>query len=197
MAAPASRRLFQFKITLHGVTPPIWRRIQVFDDTLDKLHEHIQTAMGWTNSHLSEFFIEGRRCGDPGLLRDSAEPFDGIDSTRTLLSELLPAGRPPISFEYHYDFGDSWEHEVQFEGSPAPQPGVKYPLCLEGGRACPPEDVGGIGGYEEYLEAIADPRHERHREMLDWNGPFNPNTFNPRQATQVMQEGILDWRKLL
>ena len=131
------------------------------------------------------------------------------------MSELLLADRAPHSFEYHYDFGDSWEHEVQFEGSPAPQPGVKYPLCMEGERACPPEDVGGIGGYEEYLEAIADPRHERYREMRDWNGPFNPNAFNPRLAYQVtiedvtagtgrkliqyvvMREGIPDRRKLL
>jgi hypothetical protein len=195
IAGSASRRLFQFKITLRGVTPPIWRRIQVFDDPLDKLHEHIQAAMGWTNSHLHEFLIQGRRCGDPELL-DDAEPFSGVDSTRTLLSELLPADGPPISFEYHYDFGDGWVHEVQFEGSPAPQPEVAYPQCLEGERACPPEDAGGSGGYAEYLAALADPSHERHREMLDWNGPFNPNAFNPRLATHVMQEGIPDWRKM-
>ena len=123
IATSTSRRLFQFKITLRGVEPAIWRRIQVFDDTLDKLHEHIQAAMGWTNSHLHQFFIEGRRCGDPELLDDDVEPFTGFDSTRTLISELLPADRAPISFEYHYDFGDSWVHDVQFEGSPAPQPG--------------------------------------------------------------------------
>jgi hypothetical protein len=197
IGASTSRRLFQFKITLRGVTPAIWRRIQVFDDTLDKLHEHIQAAMGWTNSHLHHFFIEGRRGGDPELLDDDVEPFTGFDSTRTLTSELLPADRAPISFEYHYDFGDSWVHDLQFEGSPAPQPGMTYPQCLEGERACPPEDVGGIGGYAEYLEAIADPSHERHREMLDWNGPFNPDAFNPRLATHVMQEGIPDWRKMV
>ena len=196
ISVSASRRLFQLKITLRGITPPIWRRIQVFDDTLDKLHEHIQAAMGWTNSHLHHFFIQDRRCGDPELLDDDIEPFSGVDSTRTLISELLPSNQAPISFEYNYDFGDSWVHDVQFEGSPAPQPGVEYPQCLEGERACPPEDVGGTGGYAEYLEAIADPSHERHREMLDWNGPFNPNAFNPRLATHVMQEGIADWRKL-
>jgi hypothetical protein len=196
IAVSASRRLFQFKITLGGVTPPIWRRIQVFDDPLDKLHGHIQAAMGWTNSHLHHFFIRGRRCGDPELLDDDVEQFSGVDSTRTLMSELLPADQAPISFEYHYDFGDSWVHEVQFEGSPMPQPEVAYPQCLEGERACPPEDVGGIGGYAEYLAALADPSHERHREMLDWSGPFNPNAFNPRLATHVMQEGIPDWRKM-
>ena len=196
ISVSASRRLFQFRITLRGITPPIWRRIQVFDDTLDKLHEHIQAAMGWTNSHLHHFFIQDRRCGDPELLDDDIEPFSGVDSTRTLISELLPSNQAPISFEYHYDFGDSWVHDVEFEGSPAPQPGREYPQCLEGERACPPEDVGGTGGYAEYLEAISDPNHERHREMLDWNGPFNPNAFNPRLATHVMQEGIPDWRKM-
>lgn len=197
IGASTSRRLFQFKITLRGVTPAIWRRIQVFDNTLDKFHEHLQAAMGWTNSHLHEFLIEGRRCGDPELLDDDIEPFSGVDSTRTLLSELLPANRAPIAFEYHYDFGDTWRHDVQFEGSPAPQAGVTYPQCLDGERACPPEDVGGIGGYAEYLEAIGDPSHERHRELLDWNGPFNPETFSPRYATHVMQEGVPDWRKMV
>ncbi|MGO8677019.1 MAG: plasmid pRiA4b ORF-3 family protein [Limisphaerales bacterium] len=170
--------------------------MQVFDDTLDKLHEYIQAAMGWTNSHLHHFFVGGRRCGEPELLDDDLEPFTGIDSTKTLISALLPSDSAPISFEYHYDFGDSWVHDVHFEGSPAPQPGVAYPQCLEGERACPPEDVGGTGGYTEYLEAMADPSHERHQEMLDWNGPFNPNAFNPRLATHVMQEGIPDWRKM-
>ena len=196
IAVSASRHLFQFKITLRGVTPPIWRRIQVFDDTLDKLHEHIQAAMGWTNSHLHHFFIQDRRCGDPELLDDEVESFSGVDSTKTLISELLPSNQAPISFEYHYDFGDSWEHDVLFEGSPAPQPGVEYPHCVEGERACPPEDVGGVEGYAEYLEAIADPSHERHREMLGWRGPFNPDAFNPRLSTHVMQEGIPDWRKM-
>lgn len=197
IAASASRRLFQFKVTLRGADPVIWRRIQVLDDTLDKLHEHIQAAMGWTNSHLHHFFIEGRRCGDPGLLEDEIEPFTGLDSTRTLIGELLPPDRAPIAFEYYYDFGDGWMHDVQFEGSPAPQPGVAYPQCLEGERACPPEDVGGIEGYRAYLEAMANPTHKRHREMLEWNGPFNPDAFNPGHATHVMQEGIPDWRRMV
>jgi len=197
ISASTSRRLFQFKITLRGTEPIVWRRIQVLDDTLDKLHEHLQTAMGWTNSHLHHFFIQGGRCGDPELLDDGFEPFTGLDSTKTLLSAVLPADGTPLSFEYHYDFGDCWVHDVIFEGSPPPQPSVAYPQCLEGERACPPEDVGGIGGYAEYLEAMADPSHPQHQEMLDWNGPFNPDAFNPRLATQVMQEGMPDWRKMV
>jgi hypothetical protein len=190
------RRLLQFKITLLETQPPIWRRIQVFDDTLDKLHEHIQSAMGWTNSHLHEFMINGQRCGDPQLLDDGFEPFEAIDSTKTLVSTLLPSDGKPCAFEYTYDFGDGWLHEVIFERSPAPEPGVKYPRCLEGERACPPEDVGGVLGFEQYLKAMGDPKHPEHEEMLAWRGKFNESDFGPRQATQRMQEGLPDWRKM-
>lgn len=192
--SPRPDLLFQFKITLCDCEPAIWRRIQVFDDTMDKLHEHIQAAMGWTNSHLHEFRIAGRRCGDPELL-DDVEPFAGLDSTRTLISSILPPGGAPFSFEYEYDFGDSWRHEVLLEGTPAVQSGLHYPQCLEGARACPPEDVGGVHGYEEYLQAMQNPTHERHEELLQWRGPFDPDAFSSTRATHVMQEGLPDWRK--
>jgi hypothetical protein len=196
ISTSTARRLFQFKVTLRDTEPVIWRRIQVLDDTLDKLHEHLQTAMGWTNSHLHEFTIQGRRSGDPELL-GGVEPFTGLASTQTLISSVLPAEGAPLSFEYHYDFGDSWVHDVLWEGCPPPQAGVTYPRCLEGERACPPEDVGGVEGFKEYLEAMADPSHERHQEMLDWNGLFHPDAFNPRRTTHLMQEGMPDWRKMV
>jgi len=197
IATSSVRRLFQFKITLRGIKPAIWRRIQVWDDTLDRLHEYLQAAMGWTNSHLHSFFIKGQRCGDPELLDDGFEPFSGLDSTQTLMSAVLPTDGEPLSFEYHYDFGDGWVHDVLFEGSPPPEPSVVYPQCLEGEHACPPEDVGGTDGYLEYLQALADPSHEEHQQMLDWNGPFNPRAFNARRATHLMQEGMPDWRKMV
>jgi hypothetical protein len=191
---PASPRLLQFKITLGDIDPPIWRRIQVFDDTLDTLHEHIQAAMGWTNCHLHDFKINGRRCGDPELIDDGFEPFDAVNSRITLMSALLPVDAAPFSFEYNYDFGDGWRHEIVYEGSPPTQPGETYPQCLEGERACPPEDVGGPHGYAEYLEAMANPNHARHEEFLRWRGPFAPAAFNARQRTHLMQEGLPDWR---
>jgi hypothetical protein len=196
IAATPSRRLFQFKITLRDTDPAIWRRIQVFDDTLDKLHEHIQLAMGWTNSHLHEFMIEGRRCGDPELLDDDVEPFVGLDSTQTPISAALPAEGAPFTFVYHYDFGDSWLHDMLWEGCPSPQPGVVYPQCLEGERACPPEDVGGPEGFRHYLETISNPNHEEYQAMLDWREPYNPNAFTTRLATHLMQEGSPNWRKM-
>jgi len=186
----------QFKITLLESNPPVWRRIQVQDCTLDKLHEHIQTAMGWTNSHLHQFDIKGERYGDPELLDDGFEDFECVDSTVTMVSDILPKTGKRLAFRYEYDFGDGWEHEVLYEGSPPLEKGKKYPLCLEGERACPPEDVGGVWGYAEYLEALADPKHERHDDFMEWSGPFDPDDFDPKNATREMKKGLPDWRSM-
>jgi len=188
--------LYQFKITLLGSEPSIWRRIQVQDCTLDKLHEHIQTAMGWTNSHLHQFEIKGERYGDPELLDDGFEDFECEDSTTTMLSEILPKTGKRFAFKYEYDFGDGWEHEVLYEGSPPLEKGKKYPHCLEGERACPPEDVGGVWGYADFLEAIADPKHEQHDDFVEWAGEFDPAEFDPKKATREMKKGVPDWRNM-
>lgn len=190
--------IYQFKITLLESKPSIWRRIQVRDCMLDKLHEHIQTAMGWTNSHLHQFHINGERFGDPALLGNESEDSDYIDSTKTLLSAILPKTGKRFAFKYEYDFGDGWQHEVLFEGSPPVDPQAKYPLCLEGERACPPEDCGGVWGYADFLEAIRDPKHEEHEAMLEWiGGRFDPEKFDVKRATQAMKKGLPDWRRML
>ncbi len=189
-----SDRVYQFRITLQRVEPKIWRRIQVRDCTLDELHECIQTAMGWTNSHLHQFEINGQRCGDPELLEHGLDDFDYIDSTDTRLSDFVPYNGSRFSFLYEYDFGDCWEHEVLFEGYVPREKGQRYPRCVDGERACPPEDVGGVWGYAEYLEAIADPSHERHEEFLEWSGPFDPEAFDPKEATRAMRRGLPSWR---
>ena len=191
----ASDTLFQFKITLMESEPPIWRRIQVKDCTLDKLHEHIQTAMGWTNSHLHEFDINGQRHGNPELLDDGFEGFECVDSTTTMISDIVPKGNKGFDFKYEYDFGDGWEHEVVFEGYLPVEKGKKYPLCLEGEEACPPEDVGGVWGYAEMLEALADPKHERHEEYTQWAGTFRREDFDAEKATKAMRRGLPDWRR--
>lgn len=189
--------VYQFKITLLGAKPSIWRRIQVKDCTLDKLHEHIQTAMGWTNSHLHQFEIKGERYGDPELLDDGFEDFECVDSTRTNLSQILPTTGNRFAFKYEYDFGDGWEHEVLYEGSPVVDPKGTYPVCLEGERACPPEDCGGVWGYADFLEAIRNPKHEEHKHLLDWiGGRFDPEEFDATLATKEMKKGLPDWKKM-
>ncbi len=196
-AIPIGERLYQFKITLLGFKPIIWRRIQVKSFTLDKLHEHIQTAMGWTNSHLHQFEINGERYGDPELLDDGFaddDPF--IDSTCIKLHEVVPKSGDRLTFVYEYDFGDGWQHEIVFEGCMKSEKGLRYPVCLEGENACPPEDVGGVGGYAEYLEAIADPEHEQHEHFLLWRGKFDPTQFDAEKVTKKLRRGLPDWRRL-
>jgi hypothetical protein len=217
--------VYQLKVTLLDTQPPSWRRIQVQDCTLDKLHEHIQTAMGWTNSHLHHFRIGEQLYGDPLLMAENfedmgygdstttklsnilygdpllmAENFEDMgygDSTTTKLSDILPEGRRRFRLLYEYDFGDSWQHEVLFEKRVEAEAGQKYPLCLEGARACPPEDVGGPWGYAGFVEAIQDEGHERHEELLEWvGGSFDPEAFDPAAATR-MKKGLPDWRRMI
>ena len=194
---PVSERVYQFKITLKEIEPPVWRRIQVKDGTLDTLHEHIQTAMGWTNSHLHQFVIDGVIHGDPQLLYEGwQDEIPPVNSLRTRISQIVPDDGSRFQFDYEYDFGDGWEHEVLFEGCLRAEKGVRYPICVEGERACPPEDVGGTYGYYEYLEAMADPRHEEHDSFMEWRGPFVPEAFSAEEATKEMRRGLPNWRDM-
>jgi hypothetical protein len=194
---PARERVYQFKIALKGVTPPVWRRIQVRDGTLDKFHERIQTAMGWTNSHLHLFRVGDTLYGDPWLMEEDFAEAGYVNSRETMLSKILPVSGGRFRFEYEYDFGDSWWHEVQFEGCLGAEPGRRYPLCLEGERACPPEDVGGVSGYGEFLAVLADPSDEQHEDFVLWSGGrFDPESFDSEKVTKRMRRGLPDWRKM-
>jgi Plasmid pRiA4b ORF-3-like protein len=193
---PPRERLYQFKITLKDIRPPIWRRIQVRDSTLDKFHERIQTAMGWTNSHLHHFQVGDILYGDPVLMGEGFQEMNYRNSLTTNLSAIVPRSGERFRFEYEYDFGDCWLHDVLFEGCLRAEPGLRYPLCLEGERNCPPEDVGGIQGYQEFLEVIADPNDEEHEQYLGWiGGSFRPEAFDPESATRRMRRGLPNWRK--
>jgi hypothetical protein len=153
--------------------------------------------MGWTNSHLYRFEILGIAYADPELVCENPDCFVGVDSLEAKVSEIVPQSGVRFKFSYKYDFGDCWEHEVLFEGCLAMDEAVRYPLCLEGERACPPEDVGGVFGYDEFLEAIADSEHEEHMEWKEWaGGSFDPEHFDCKVATQTMQRGLPNWRKL-
>jgi hypothetical protein len=190
--------VYQLKITLQDSAPPIWRRIQTRDCTLDKLHESIQTAMGWTNSHLHQFRINGTLYADPMLMEETFQELNCKDSTTTYLSQILPQNGERFRFGYEYDFGDGWEHEVLFEGRLQAEPRQRYPLCLEGARACPPEDVGGVWGYADFLATIADSENPERDELLMWaGGEFDPESFSPEIATKMMKQGLPDWRSMI
>jgi Plasmid pRiA4b ORF-3-like protein len=181
----AVKMVYQFKISLDDTEPAIWRRIQVADCTLDEFHEHIQSAMGWTNSHLHEFEIDGKRYGDPGQLEDD----NSVDSTSVRLSELLDGRRKGYRIRYTYDFGDGWEHRVAFEGTQPTDAKIKYPVCLDGARACPPEDCGGPWVYYHLCQKLADPKHPEHEEMLEWAGPLDPEKFSAKAVNKDMRVG--------
>ena len=188
---------YRFKVTLAESSPPIWRRILVPDGTLDDLHEWIQTAMGWTNSHLHQFEIRKRRYGDPDLLDDDwyDEQDKVISTLDTALASLFDRPRPVKRFTYEYDFGDDWLHKIEFEGIQEAPRGKKPSCCLEGERCCPPGDVGGVWGYAEFLLAIRDPEHENHEHYLEWaGGDFDPAEFKLAEATKAMRAGLPDWR---
>jgi hypothetical protein len=178
---------FQLHLELLYITPAIWRRIRVQDCTLADLHVCIQAAFGWEDAHLHEFKIGGLRFGpqseqafDFGVpLEDEADPW---------ISQIVPHSGKQAAWEYHYDFGDDWQHEIVFEGCAPIERGVKYPRCVEGARACPPEDIGGPWGYPYFLDALADPKHERHAELMAWANGFDPGAFNARQATARMRQ---------
>jgi hypothetical protein len=188
--------VYQFKITLLGIEPPIWRRIQVENCSLNMLHHYIQDAMGWTNSHLHHFEIGKQLYGDPSLMAENFEDMDYRDSTQTKLSDILPRAGKQFRFLYEYDFGDSWQHEILFEGRVKAKPGQVYPICHSGHRACPPEDVGGIWGYADFLQAISDPDHDQHQELKEWvGGKFDPEEFFPAMATLQMQSRSPAWLK--
>jgi hypothetical protein len=148
--APSDSSLtYQIRVSLDGARPPVWRRIVVpGSTTLAKLHDILQVAMGWEDYHLHQFTIAGKRYGN----REHDEGELGfIDERRHTLQSLFP--EKGVRFRYQYDFGDGWEHTLVVEKIVPIGQGGHRPVCVAGAHACPPEDVGGIGGYAEYLAA--------------------------------------------
>ncbi|HQU46508.1 MAG TPA: plasmid pRiA4b ORF-3 family protein, partial [Pirellulales bacterium] len=143
------------------------------------------------------FDIRRKRYGDPELIDDGFIDVKYFDSRRTRISKIVPKAGQRFSFTYEYDFGDRWNHEILFEGCPTKESGKKYPLCLDGERACPPEDAGGLDGYEEFLEAIRDKTHDERAAMFEWvDGWFDPDEFDPQVATKSMRKGLPNWREM-
>ena len=182
---PSEKAVYQLKVTLDHSKPPIWRRVLVPENiTLYQLHEILQRVMGWMDCHLHMFTIGGQIYGDPA--DDEFDELGTKNETRYRLNQL--GLREKARFSYEYDFGDGWEHTLLVEKILPAEKGVHYPVCVTGKRACPPEDVGGIWGYEDFLIAIADPGHEEHDEYLQWIGSdFAPEAFDVEAVNEALR----------
>jgi hypothetical protein len=178
------QEIHQLKVTLLDTKPPIWRRLLVPAGlTLEALHDVLQVAMGWTDSHLHEFRVGKKRFGVPDPEDELMDlPPVGDERTAYLFKVLGKAG---AKARYTYDFGDNWEHAIVVEKVLPPEPGVAYPICVGGKLRCPPEDCGSIPGYYNLLEVIRDPTHEEHEEMMDWlGGEYDPDAFSVDDVNQ-------------
>ena len=168
------------KVTLRYTQPPIWRRLLVPETmTLGDLHHAIQAVMGWDDSHLHQFEVDGQRYGPRALVDDVAE------ESRLPLDNLVKSG--VNRFSYTYDFGDDWEHLIVVEKRQPRLEDKPYPVCIAGKRNCPPDDCGGIPGYERLLEILADPGHPEYAESLEWLGEgFDPEEFDIHNANSAL-----------
>lgn len=188
----AFKHVFQFQIKLLGIEPSIWRRIQVPEDyTFWDLHVALQDAMGWFDYHLHEFRLDYK---DAKAIQIGIPDDEGLD----LYKDTFAGWEVPIkqyflksgdSAQYDYDFGDDWQHELMLEDILVKTPRGRYPKCIDGYGACPPEDCGGIWGYEELLEVLEDPRHDQYEDMKMWLSnhvknywPYEPERFDAKQV---------------
>lgn len=175
--------VFQAKVSLAEVEPPIWRRILVPQHIpLPQLHRVLQTVMGWSDSHLHQFLVGEVRFGKPD---DEFEP-PPIDYRSIQLNQIAP--RPGTTCAYEYDFGDGWEHLIEIEAAlPIESVAGPLPRCLEGMRACPPEDVGGPGGYARFLAALKDPNDSEHEEWRSWaRADYDPEAFDAVRVNRAL-----------
>lgn len=175
--------IYELRITLQEIRPPIWRLVQVPNTLpLNRLHDVLQTVIGWTDSHLHRFEKDGKHWGVPEP--DEDDSIEIIDERRTTIGALLTT--PGDSMLYVYDFGDNWRHNVELEKILRAS-GVVRPVCLAGERHCPPEDVGGVPGYAEFLEVIFEPGHEEYEHYVRWAG--GPSPLN-RSVGRFQPEGF-------
>jgi hypothetical protein len=177
-------QIYELKLEMLEVEPSIWRRLLVPGSiTLAQLHEVLQTAMGWTNSHLHEFIVGDHIYSDPEFEIDEAR-----SEYRYRLARLAPRVRNTIT--YLYDFGDGWEHQIRVEAiieNDTRYPGK--PVCLAGARNCPPEDCGGPWGYENFMKAIGNKKHKEHKELIEWvGGSFDPEHFDLDEVNHLLRK---------
>lgn len=183
MTVQALRSIFQIKVTLKGIKPPVWRRLLVLSTlNLTDFHKVLQSALGWHDIHLHQFTVGRRQYGIP----ETDWPDDILNEHGYRICDLLTAEQETLLYEY--DFGDGWEHQVVLEKILPFKTSSFLPQCIKGKCACPPEDVGGPLGYQEFLKAINDPDHAEHESMLQWcGGQFDAQEFDAVATTAVLQ----------
>lgn len=177
--------LLQLKISLNGAKPAVWRRVLVNPTiTFWEFHSIIQAVMGWTDSHLFEFNVGGKVIGDG----DDDDMF--AEGMRFAEQETLETWLKPTtkSFKYIYDFGDDWVHTITVEGMVTPEHPTIAPVCVAGAGACPPEDCGGVLGYQELINILKNPKHPDHEDMMEWIGmPIDPTLFDLDEANIALE----------
>lgn len=166
-------KVYEFTVTLKDTSPAVWRKFLAHEFIeLGELHMLIQMSMDWDAKHLYSFEINGKTYSDT----ESAIEMNCIDAEATLLCDVINKSK---KFHYTYDFGDNWLHEVEITKILDHDPRMKYPVCTGGENACPPEDCGGVGGFEDLKSTLAGPDSEEKNEILSWLGGFyNPHTFD-------------------
>lgn len=173
---------YQIKVTLDGIRPPVWRRLLVPSSvSLKDLHDILQVAVGWTDSHLHQFAARGTVYGQP----DPGFGMQPVSERSVLLSDVL--GKEKDAMVYEYDFGDGWKHKIVLEKTLENAGDRDTAVCVAGARSCPPEDCGGVGGYAQLLQIISDASHPEHGEMLEWLGEgFDPERFDAVEINTVL-----------
>jgi hypothetical protein len=192
-ATKASAPLYYMKVVLNETKPIIWRRLQVPGNaTLGWLHAVLQVAMGWTNSHLHQFRVRELLYSD---LRHNFREYEGdpeiLDENKETLQRVAPRQKDMLAYEY--DFGDSWHHQITVERILSRDSAVSsVALCLDGARACPPDDCGGTWGYDNLLKILRNPKHEQHDSMKEWLGrPLDPEAFDVEKVNSYLRK--LKW----
>ena len=172
--------IYQFKVALEGISPKIWRCIQVPSNyTFFEFHNAIQCAMGWYNCHLHRFdvdSVDGERIviGPYDVIQMDG---DGIHESKAIIKDYFTKSNNVAVYEY--DFGDSWCHKITFEKEIPQGSNAKYPICIDGKNACPPEDCGGVWGYKHLIEVLKDTSHPDYDDLLEVAGEdFSPKEFN-------------------
>lgn len=184
MTIRSLRSIYELKVTLLGIRPPVWRRLQVAStDSLADLHVALQVVMGWANVHMHQFMKDDLHYGEPEEefsqhVRDEAE---------YRLDQILKNEKDTLL--YLYDFGDCWEHQIVLEKILPFTTDITLPVCIKGRRACPPEDVGGVGGYGMFLDAINDPSHPESEGLIEWiGGDYDPEYFDLPLVNDLLQD---------